>query len=498
MPITHQDKMRRVEAARRLESTMNFPAACQAYRDLVKADPGDAGLHYLLGACLLKLHDSEAALRSLREAIRLRPTVPEFFSTQAIAYRAQHRLEDGLAAVERGLALDPDNISVLEIKGDLLWVRGRVDEAIRTLRPTVEKGCGNPQFLTTYARLLRSAGRDDEAIAILERAIASPEAEGQRLAWPHMMLGAIHEKRGDNEAAWRHYTLANAHRAARFSPDVHDAAVAEIISTWSAARLASLPRANARGSGQLVFIVGMPRSGTSLVEQILASHPGVYGGGELPFLSRAAREMLMPTLEQPSVVERLEGVRQPALDRLASRVIKEMSAPSPRSPRVTDKMPQNFLHLGVAEALFPDARIVHCVRDARDTCLSCYTHLFGGANNQPFSGNLQHLGRYYTAYERLMNHWRSVLKVPILDVVYEELVADLETGSRRLVEFVGLPWHDACLRFWESRRDVTTESTDQVRQPIYTSSIGRWKRFESRLEPLLSSLGPRDRLGQPA
>jgi hypothetical protein len=159
--------------------------------------------------------------------------------------------------------------------------------------------------------------------------------------------------------------------------------------------------------------------------------------------------------------------------------------------RFTDKQPQNFLHLGMIELLFPAARVVHCGRDARDTCLSCYTHLFGGGNNQPFAGRLEHLGRYYRAYERVMAHWRGVVSIPVLEVAYEDVVGDLEGSARRLVGFVGLEWDDACLRFHETRRDVITESADQVRRPLYSSSVGRWRRFEAHLAPLLAALGDR-------
>ncbi|MBK7406297.1 MAG: sulfotransferase [Phycisphaerales bacterium] len=244
--------------------------------------------------------------------------------------------------------------------------------------------------------------------------------------------------------------------------------------------------------------MGMPRSGTSLVEQIIASHPGAYGGGELNFVAMAARDLLMPTVERPSIAAQLDALRQPTLDRESQKVQRLMTEPSPRAERFTDKLPQNFLHLGMIELLFPQARVIHCRRDPRDTCLSCYTHLFGGANNQPFAGDLVHLGRYYRAYERIMEHWRRVTSLPMMEVVYEELVADLDGAARRVVEFTGLEWDEQCLRFYETRRDVITESADQVRRPIYSSSIGRWKRFGAHLDPLARALGVPERGGSAA
>lgn len=485
--MPQQEKLARVQAAQRMEAAGNHAAAIQVYRELIKDDPKDAGPHYLLACAQLASLDVGGCLRALREAIRLRDTVPEFFAVQAIALRASHRLDDALAAADRGLALDPNNLSALEVRGDLLYIRGRLDEGIRLMLPAYKAGCTNPQYLATLARLLASAKRTPEAREVLDRAVALPGG-GQQMAFPHMQLGQLLEKAGDHEGAWKHYALANQYRATVFNPDLYDAANTDTIHSWSAERLAALPRARNRKAEQLVFIVGMPRSGTSLVEQIIASHPEAYGGGELNFVAMATRDLLMPTLQRPGIAAQLDALRQPVLDRESQKAQKLMTEPAPRAKRFTDKLPQNFLHLGMIELLFPQARVIHCRRDPRDTCLSCFTHLFGGANNQPFAGNLEHLGRYYRAYERIMEHWRGVLKLPIMEIVYEDLVQDLDGYARRLIDFVGLEWDDACLRFYETKRDVITESTDQVRRPIYNSSIGRWKRFEQHLQPLFRAL----------
>lgn len=479
--------MRRIAAAQALERAGNLSGAARAYRELIAADPADAGLHYLLGCALVASLDLEAGLAALDEAIRLRPTVPEFFAMRAIALRASQRLDEAIEAADRGLAVDPRNLGALEVKGDLLFTRGEVEAGIRLMLPAYEAGCANPQYLATLARLLSSAGRIAEARRVLERAVGAPGG-GRAKAWPHMQLGELLERTGDYAGAWRHYTAANAVRGAVFNPDLHEAAVAETMAAWSAERLARLPRA--AGGERLVFIVGMPRSGTSLVEQIVASHPLVHGGGELNHIVGAAMRLIAPTAERPTIAARLDALTGEALEREAERIERAMTAPAPGAERFTDKQPQNFLHLGMIGLLFPRARVIHCRRDARDTCLSCYTRLFGGGANQPFAGRLDHLGRYYRAYERIMAHWRGVLSIPVLDVAYEEVVSDLEGNARRMIEFVGLGWDEACLRFYETRRDVITESRDQVRRPIYASSVGRWKRFERELGPLCSALAP--------
>jgi hypothetical protein len=187
-------------------------------------------------------------------------------------------------------------------------------------------------------------------------------------------------------------------------------------------------------------------------------------------------------------LNRTGAITAPALERIAREYLAVLRRAAPAAERVTDKMPVNFLHLGLIALLFPGARVVHCIRDPRDTCLSCHFNLPG--DNAHYSDDLATLGRFYRQYERLMAHWKAVLDMPILDVVYEDLVADIEGGSRRLVGFAGLDWDPACLAFHENARIARTASLDQVRKPVYTGSVGRWKRYEAHLGPLLRGLGP--------
>jgi hypothetical protein len=231
----------------------------------------------------------------------------------------------------------------------------------------------------------------------------------------------------------------------------------------------------------------MMRSGTSLAEQILASHSAVYGAGELRDI-----DLLVATLPQrlgaaegyPACLGRLDAA---AVRALADEHLGRLRQRGGAAARVVDKAPFNFLHLSLIVTLFPRARLVHCRRDPVDTCLSCYFQNFG--EPMGFTLDLRHLGLYYRAYERLMAHWARVLPVPVFELQYEELTADQEAVSRRLVEFCGLDWDERCLRFHETRRPVRTASTLQVRRPMYQSAVGRWKRYEAHLGPLLEALG---------
>ncbi|MGH8337916.1 MAG: sulfotransferase family protein, partial [Gammaproteobacteria bacterium] len=236
-----------------------------------------------------------------------------------------------------------------------------------------------------------------------------------------------------------------------------------------------------------VFIVGMSRSGTTLVEQILASHPKVYGAGEIQALRRCARAEFGTGEDDDTLPMRLAALESGRFARIGARYSACLDALSPDSARVTDKLPGNMALVGLIHLAFPRATIIHCVRDPRDTCVSCFSKLF--TTGHYFSYELGELGRFYRLYEELMHHWREVLPPGrMLEVRYEDVVTDIEGQARKLLAFCGLPWDDTCLRFYEALRPVRTASLTQVRQPIYASSVGRWKRYEKYLDPLKQAL----------
>jgi len=242
-------------------------------------------------------------------------------------------------------------------------------------------------------------------------------------------------------------------------------------------------RVTGHGSELPVFIVGMPRSGTTLIEQVLASHPAVFGGGELLFM----QDLILGGFAGPNYPADLTSVPKDTFAKFGGYYAVRLAALAPQASRITDKLPANFRHLGLIRLALPKARIIHVRRDPVDTCFSCYTKLFASGLNYTY--DLGELGRYYKAYEALMGHWRVVLPAgAMLEVQYETLVADFEAGARRIVEFCGLDWDERCLRFYETKRAVRTMSEFQVRRPVFASSIGRWRAYEQWLSPLLDAL----------
>jgi len=395
-------------------------------------------------------------------------------------------LDQARVALDQALAIDPSHESALAAMATLMELQGEVESAWTLLRTRVEGGTAGPETVAVFAGLAPRLDRVDLALALIEERVQDMSLQGTSVeSLLRFAAGQLYDRRRDYDRAFAHFERANALRRRPFDRAAHRAEVAALIRACGADALARLPRATNRYRLPL-FIVGMPRSGTTLVEQILASHPRVFGGGERREIGVYAGRLPAMLGGRTPYPACLADVDRATLDTLAERCHEALRRAAPAADRVTDKMPHNFMHLGLIALLFPGSRVIHLVRDARDTCLSCYFQAFTG--HHPYAQDLGDLGFYYREYERLMAHWREVLPIPMLDVQYEELVADQEAQSRRIVEFAGLEWDDRCLRFHETERAVATASHDQVRRPMYSGSMARWRHYEAHLGPLLAAL----------
>ena len=281
--------------------------------------------------------------------------------------------------------------------------------------------------------------------------------------------------------------------ASRFSIDEVKATVDEIIETFSKDVFENTLSTQTEHSP--IFIIGMPRSGTTLVEQIIASHSEVIGGGELTLLrdvitghGDANISVVQLSKSGKSYPEGVLTVSASDLSKMGQAYMDLAAGRLGTTGSFTDKMPRNFFFAGLIKLILPDAKVIHCKRSPLDTCLSCYSIHF--PYGQEFSNDLSELGQYYREYDRLMAHWKSVLGDWVLDVEYENLVTDPKSGTERLLNFCELPWQDACLEFHKTDRQVTTASAAQVRQPIYKSAMKRWQHFDQHLGPLIDALGP--------
>jgi tetratricopeptide (TPR) repeat protein len=428
----------------------------------------------------------QAAEDCFRKALALEPDNPEAKAGLASMLRFQGKYEDALELINSAIERDPENYSALAGKADVLERMGRHYEAYTIIRELLESDPNNPMGADILSRLCKRYECCDEAVRLGETLIAGDTLNDTGRQTLHFSLGKLHDKLGNYDAAFEHYACGNRMAGVPFDAAGYEQKFAETINTYSKEALEHLPKAG-HGDTRPVFIVGMPRSGTSLTEQILASHPQVCGAGELNDMNDIAAGLHLTLGSIKPYPLCIRDLDQLHADQLASRHLDRLDGFSSTATRITDKMPHNFVNLGLIALLFPQARIIHCRRDPRDTCLSIYFQNFGWLH--PYSTDLSHLGFYYRLYHKLMQHWEAVIDLPMMTVSYEEMVTVPERISRELVNFIGLDWDDRCLRFHTVKRNVATASYDQVRQPVYTKSMARWKHYEKHIGPLAEALG---------
>ncbi len=443
----------------------------------IALSPDDPEILKTMGQIELMRDAPEAALRFFDKALARQPRAVTAHIDRAEALAALGRHNEALAASEAALRLDPRYATAQATQGSVLKQLGRMAEAETAFARAVQLAPRVPAFHRALGEI-RRYGDNDPRLAPLEALVAGKDAlpQAQKVEL-HFALFKAYDDLRRHEEAFAHLTRGNA--LYRETIPYDEGGVFAFFDGLKKHFTASAERQIvANTTEQPVFIVGMPRSGTSLVEQMLASHPRVFGAGERTWFGNLIGEMVP---DYPSAVP---------LDRaeeLGRRYCERLRALAPGAARITDKLPANFRHLGLIHLALPSARIIHIRRDARDTCFSCYSKLFRSGLN--FAYELGELGRYYRAYEALMAHWRDVLPTEcLLEIQYETLVADFEHEAKRIVAFCGLEWNAACLHFYENKRAVRTLSEFQVRKPLFSDSIGRWRPYQPWLGPLLDAL----------
>jgi len=500
-----------------LQALGRHEAASAQYARALALDPASADFHVNRGKALHKLGRDEEAVAHYERAIALAPRDAGARNDLGNALQSLGRHAEAVARYEQALALQPDFAAARGNLANSLHALERHGEAIAQYEAALAASPGNAVAASNLGTALREMGRLAEARRAFEQAVAlAPERAGfhlnlaevkrftagdpqlaalERLAHRvdslppqeqielHFALAKARADLGEHAPAFRHLLRANALKRRGIAYDE-----AATLGQFERIRSVFTPALMCAKAGLgdpstvPVFIVGMPRSGTSLVEQIAASHPDIHGAGELTDF---------PAIAKASFAAFPEGVAALTEGELRGLGARYLAALAPREPaarRITDKLPANFRFAGLIHLALPQARIIHVRREPADTCWSCFATLFTAG--QPFAYDLGELGRYYRAYEALMAHWRAVLpESAMLDLRYEDIVADLEREARRIIAFCGLAWDPACLAFHKTERPVRTASAVQVRQPIYRHAIGRWRSYGGELGPLLAALG---------
>jgi tetratricopeptide (TPR) repeat protein len=472
-------------------------AAEVAFRRALQLQPDNAVLHANLGNLLGDLKRFEEAQACYRRAIEIDPELAVAHYGLASCLRSLGDLVAAAASYQKVLSLTPDQAFVWNDLGRTLRSLGRFAEAVAAFRQSLTV---NPEFGEAYRNLAscQQLTADDQHLARLSALVEQQGLPIEERAAAGFAMGKVLDDADRFEEAFLAYEKANriyrdsrAEVGERFDAAELHREIDKTIATFDPRYLASVLDWGSP-SELPVFIVGMPRSGTSLVEQIAASHSRVFGAGELREIGNLAQQLdpIIDAIRSGADEDAAEtgAEHRITIRRLSDAHLEHLKALNGRAERVIDKMPDNVFKLGAIATLLTGARVIFCRRDPLDTCLSCYFQKFTGGQ-LGFSYDLADCAKRYLETERLTAHWRKVLPLKWLDVEYEALVSDLEDQSQRIIRFLGLDWEPACLEFHRTARTVTTASAWQVRQPLYGRAVGRWRKYQAHLEPLFDLLG---------
>jgi tetratricopeptide (TPR) repeat protein len=500
-------------------------------RELLRNQPDNVDALRLLGVLSLAAGRLQEAERLLKRATHMAPDFAEAQLDLGRVYKEQHKLQAAIEAFERAIALEPGNFLTHFLLGSVLSPAARTEDAITAYRKVLELRPRHSGAWLGLGHALKTAGQQEEAIAAyreclrlrpgsgetwwsmanlktyrlsdediaaMQQQLAKQEGSGEdeegfsTQSRVNMLfaLAKAYEDRGDDQLAWHYYELGNSTQRMQenYDPVRTEVVNDEIIKVFNAGFLQKNTGLG-HPSKEPIFIIGLPRSGSTLLEQILASHSQVEGTSELPYVSlisntagrNRADGLVYPRALGDANPGKWAEMGQTYLD--LARIHR-----SEGKPRFIDKMPNNFPHVGLIHLMFPNAKIIDARRYPLDSTLSCYRQLF--ARGQSFVYDLTDIGEYFLQYQRMMDYWHEVLPGRVLTVQYEDMVTDFDHQLARLLEYCDLPFEESCSRFWETSRPVRTASSEQVRQPIYTKSIHRWRRYEDQLGELIEVLQP--------
>lgn len=470
-----------------LHDERDFGQAETVFRRAIQIDPEYVNAYTNLGTTLMELGKCDEALSCYIQALKFKPESVQALCHVGSAFHELGKLDEAVQCYQEALKFDPGCADALGNLGGILMQLGKLDEAKDYLNKALELDPKDARILTTaliYLPFDQAAAGFAELENVYARRADLPL--NVRISFC-IAYGKAMESVAEYDKSFQAYEEGNRlqFQDRPFDEAAEERAIAHTLKTMTKAKFGQFSAVSSAlpvDQRIPVFIVGMQRSGSTLIEQILSSHPAVFGAGELMILGSLAGQADRLIQESTEDVATLSALRK-----LGDAYLEAVWKKAPQARFIIDKMPHNFYFVGLIHLMFPQAKIIHSIRDPIDTCFSGYALRFGAANE--FTYDLETLGRYYVRYDKLMQHWHSVLpEGAILDVHYEENVANPEHEARRMLTYLDLPWDPSCLKFHENRRTVRTASVTQVRKPIYSSSVARWKHFEKHLGPLISIL----------
>lgn len=473
------------------KSAKQHAKAEEHFRSAVKRNPQDVQLLVNLADALRlqkKYDDAEQVIANVTDK---HPTIAEAQAIHGSIYTDQGQSEKAIPHLSKALRLKPDLLIANERMGIEMAATGEIQQAKQYYQRALAANRKNP--LTFYnLALVEHFSENDPLLETMRNQLEEEEMSIEDRMHLYFAFGKIHKDWGQHDEAFRCWTEGNRlkRRTLIYTIEAERQFVSRLKSVFTEELLSKFSKAGC-ASRLPIFIVGMPRSGTTLVEQILAAHPDVYGAGELADLNRIANSTLKNVAGGRSYPESVAAMSREQIRQLGEEYVEALRTLNTDNPRITDKMPVNFFHLGTIALILPHAKIIHCRRNPIDTCVSCFSTLFV-RRSCPFAYDLKELGEFYRLYRELMDHWSSLSQISCLDVQYETLVRNQESATKEILSFCDLPWDSACLDFHRSPRPVHTASNIQIRQPVYTHAIERWRRYEHHLGPLREALGDLD------
>jgi tetratricopeptide (TPR) repeat protein len=438
--------------------------------------PDSPRLYLKLSAVLERANRADEALDCIEKAIKIAPQMPEAYHRRGMIYFMSNQIEEALSAIEDALEIKPDFPNALATKSEILQTHGDMEEAVRVARQGLEINPNIPFLYFTLSKIKKFTADDSDFLKMIELEKDIHKYGHAQAVSLHFALFKAYEDIGDYPAAFVHLKKGNDLKRSSVVFDRHfqNLTFAKVKEVYNTDFINKFEGKGCQNDSP-IFIVGMPRSGTTLTEQIISSHPDIYGAGELPYLTSVEKEFGFVTEENCTKMGEayIEHVRNIDEESKVARYF-------------TDKMPGNFMRLGQIIASMPNAKIIHCQRNPIDTCLSCFKQLFARGHYWTYS--LEEMVEHYTLYSEMMDHWREIMPDRFIEIRYEDTVNDFENQARKLIDFVGAEWNDACLTPHKTKRAILTASKGQVRKPIYKTSIEAWKRYEEQLQPLAEPL----------
>jgi len=464
----------------------DYQLAEQLYRQALTLDPDNVEILHRLALLMLVAEQYAVAIPLLSKSVSLQPENAYLYYNLGLAYQGHQDIDAAIHYYKIAIQKMPDFDLAHNNLGVAYQHMGDFSSANKHLKKAFLL---NPDCIEAYFNFVQSHkfGKEDKNIVdIISHRLKENQLSNKDQAKLHFSLGKIYDDLNQYEQAFLHYDKGNALKFQGFDSNQFEQYISNIIQVFDKNICKKLQSTFPDTQKRFVFIIGMPRSGSTLVEQIVANHPVVQSGGEIGFIGDIVDELPELLSSEMNYPECISSADKLLINAISLKVNAYINNLNYTYQVITDKSPVNFLHIGLILILFPNSLIIHTQRNPLDTCLSCYFQNF--EKQHQYTYNLSTLGHFYRQYVRLMQHWKTLFPTQLFDIQYEELVEKQEENIKSLIKFIGLDWDEACLEFQNSSKHVTTASKWQIRQPIYRSSVGKAGHYQAYLGELIKAL----------